>query len=718
MNVKSMWTLLVIGLAVGMAGGCGANKRNDLTPLAEAAVAGAGDNAPQLRRALDEVPADQRPGMQFLVAHMPQRDRESLTADYLLRNVRLAYRAWREAPWGDQISETVFFNEVLPYACINERRDDWRADFYERFKPLVAEAKTPGEAAVILNQKIFDMLGVKFGRSRPKADQSPLETIEAGVASCTGLSVLLVDACRAVGVPARLAGTPLWADRSGNHSWVEVWDGQWYYTGAAEPAGGKLNRAWFAQRARTAQRDHELHAIYATSWRPTGLRFPMVWDLKSNSVHAVNVTDRYAPPRAAAESVDPPAHKPPSKFDVEASLHAVAQLGKYLKQPRDKRPPLDQQGFATVPLTREDAAKAQQLLWLDHVAMIRETRADEMHARQLADGEMVMPFYCKVYGEKPAHGRSLYISMHGGGGAPKHVNDKQWNNQKRLYQPDEGVYVAPRAPTNTWNLWHQPHIDRLFDRLIENLIVFEDVDPNRVYILGYSAGGDGVYQLAPRMADRLAAAAMMAGHPNESKPLGLRNLPFTIHVGRKDAAYKRNTVARRWGDELAALHKADPEGYIHWTKIYEDKGHWLDREDAAALPWMAKHTRNPLPDRIVWRQDNVTHTRFYWLAIPESEQRKDAVVRASRAGQRIEIHHADVDSLTIALNDQMLDLDKPVTVMQNGKALFEGRVPRTIGNLAGSLAERGDPASVFSAAVTVAPEEPEPEPIPASETDR
>ena len=40
-------------------------------------------------------------------------------------------------------------------------------------------------------------------------------------------------------------------------------------------------------------------------------------------------------------------------------------------------------------------------------------------------------------------------------------------------------------------------------------IVFEDVDPNRVYLLGYSAGGDGVYQLAPRMADRFAAASMM-----------------------------------------------------------------------------------------------------------------------------------------------------------------------------------------------------------------
>lgn len=89
------------------------------------------------------------------------------------------------------------------------------------------------------------------------------------MASCTGLSVLLVDACRAVGVPARLAGTPLWTNRSGNHSWVEIWDGKWHYTGAAEPVGGKLDQAWFTARAATARRDHRLHAIHATSFKRT-----------------------------------------------------------------------------------------------------------------------------------------------------------------------------------------------------------------------------------------------------------------------------------------------------------------------------------------------------------------------------------------------------------------------------------------------------------------
>ena len=80
--------------------------------------------------------------------------------------------------------------------------------------------------------------------------------------------------------------------------------------------------------------------------------------------------------------------------------------------------------------------------------------------------------------------------------------------------------------------------------MIENYVVTRGVNPNRIYLMGYSAGGDGVYQLAPRMADRWAAASMMAGHPNDAKPDNLRNLPFGLFMGGKDGAYNRNKVAK------------------------------------------------------------------------------------------------------------------------------------------------------------------------------
>ena len=312
-----------------------------------------------------------------------------------------------------------------------------------------------------------------------------------------------------------------------------------------------------------------------------------------------------------------------------------------------------------------------------------------------------MPFFYEIYGDKPEDGRSLFISMHGGGGAPKRVNDRQWENQKRLYQPAEGVYLSPRAPTDTWNLWHQPHIDRLFDRLIEDLIVLEDVNPNRVYIMGYSAGGDGVYQLAPRMADRLAAAAMMAGHPNDASPLGLRNLPFTIHVGGNDGAYNRNQVAQEWADQLAGLHEREPAGYVHWVKIYEGKGHWLDREDAAAIPWMAKFERNPCPTSLVWKQDDVTGNRFYWLAVEDGQAKPHVEVRATIDQQQLKIHTSDLQQLLVRLDDRLVNMNEAVEITINGQQVFHGIVPRTIEALARTLAERGDPNAVFSGEVTV-----------------
>ena len=231
-------------ITLGLAGWAAAAAPAELPGPDElqSALARAADNREQIETALRQVPQAQREGMDFLVRHMPDRDLRQLTAEYLLENVAYAYRAWNEAPWQERLTKEIFLNEVLPYASVNERRDRWRKDFYDRFQPLIADCETPGRAAALLNQKIFSLLNVRYSRKRIKPDQSPYESMETGLASCTGLSILLIDACRAVAVPARFAGTPLWSDRSGNHSWVEIWDRGWHFTGAAEPAGDELDR--------------------------------------------------------------------------------------------------------------------------------------------------------------------------------------------------------------------------------------------------------------------------------------------------------------------------------------------------------------------------------------------------------------------------------------------------------------------------------------------
>ncbi len=358
--------------------------------------------------------------------------------------------------------------------------------------------------------------------------------------------------------------------------------------------------------------------------------------------------------------------------------------------------------FANQTLSAKQCEAARRMLWDSHAAQIQKERADEWQAKAIVIGDKTMKFDYRTFGDKPEEGYSLFISMHGGGGAPARVNDQQWQNQIGLYEPKEGIYVAPRAPTDTWNLWHESHIDQFFTRLIEDAIQLADVNPNRVYLMGYSAGGDGVYQLAPRMADQIAAAAMMAGHPNDAKPFGLRNIGFTLHMGGKDSAYKRNEVARQWKKRLAELQKSDPGGYENEVVIHEKHGHWMQRDDAVAVPWMRKFTRKPFPEKVVWYQSGVTHDRYYWLAVDEANKKSGTHIEVVRDGQNFVIEKADgLESIMIRFNDQMIDFEQPVIVTFNGGEVFNGKVNRTMRTLAKTISDRGDPETVYSAEIHV-----------------
>ena len=260
---------------------------------AEKALGRADANRPELEKALRDAPTEQRPGMEFLIANMPDSDLKTLHADFLLENLNLAYQARAKVAWGEKVPIEIFLNNVLPYANVNESRDPWRKELYDLCLPLVKDCKTPGDAAQTLNRTVFEKLKVKYSTGRKRADQSPKESMESGLASCTGLSILLSDACRSVCVPTRIVGTPLWANKSGNHTWVEIWDGDWHFTGACEADPKGLDRGWFVGNAAQAQKDSREHAIYAASFKKTDTIFPLVWARRRTDVFAENITDRY-----------------------------------------------------------------------------------------------------------------------------------------------------------------------------------------------------------------------------------------------------------------------------------------------------------------------------------------------------------------------------------------------------------------------------------------
>src|SRR5690554_2102527 len=382
-------------------------------------------------------------------------------------------------------------------------------------------------------------------------------------------------------------------------------------------------------------------------------------------------------------------------------LTTTEQFNRWLKESGNINA-LDVQPFVSRPLTEDEASEAVHVVHTYLDGKLREEFSEQWEERVLIRGEYKMPFEIKKFGIMPSDGWSVYISLHGGGNTTQSENDKQWQNQIELYQPKEGIYLVPRAPENTWDMWHKPYVDSLLNLLIQLTSVFEEVNTNKVYLTGYSAGGDGTYQLAPRMADRLAAAAMIAGHPNDASPVSLRNLPFAIQVGAGDVAYNRTGIAHEWEQILDDLQANDPDGYVHDVKIYKGLGHWLEQRDTTALNWMSQFSRNPYPQKINWDQNGKEHLRFYWLALPEEEKDYDAVILISRYGQVINIDELrNTDRLYIYLNDEMLNLDRNVVVNYNGDVLYDDIPVRTISSIWETMFTRNDLQQVFSARIEV-----------------
>lgn len=102
---------------------------------------------------------------------------------------------------------------------------------------------------------------------------------------------------------------------------------------------------------------------------------------------------------------------------------------------------LVEQDFAVAALDKvacERAAEIVDSLWMKETAKRLYRTWGNM---TISHDSIKLSCAVRTFGMMPKDGRSLYISMHGGGNCPKEVNDEQWVNQIYLYEPKEGVYI-------------------------------------------------------------------------------------------------------------------------------------------------------------------------------------------------------------------------------------------------------------------------------------
>ena len=195
---------------------------------------------------------EEREALRFLYAYMPLADITDYSLDFHLRNVRTAFQARKEMPWGNEVPDLLFRHFVLPVRVNNEALDSSRVVLFRELKQRV-QGMSMKEAILEVNHWCHERVTYAPSDGRTL---SPLACIKNALGRCGEESTFTVSALRSIGIPARQVYTPRWAHTDDNHAWVEAWaDGRWYFLGACEPEP-VLNLGWFNAPASRAMLMH------------------------------------------------------------------------------------------------------------------------------------------------------------------------------------------------------------------------------------------------------------------------------------------------------------------------------------------------------------------------------------------------------------------------------------------------------------------------------
>lgn len=378
------------------------------------------------------------------------------------------------------------------------------------------------------------------------------------------------------------------------------------------------------------------------------------------------------------------------------------------------RAALPQPWKSVPPLSKAEAEEWTRELW----KVYKEETLQQLAKtpRELAGGAVrtcvvrarghEMKYTLEARGKRPASGWPVYLMLHGGGNAGPKVNDEQWLAAQKWHQPKikDALYVCPRAIVDTEMVpWLNQDTYALVYQLLRELKLYDDVDTNRVYVMGFSVGGWAAFRFGALLTDCWGGVAASAGgsQPAHSPPRNFRHTPFLIQVGELDTEFDRAALSRQFAGILETWASKEPGFFVHRFVEHQGKGHQIDDRDAPA--WLARHARTPRPKKLSWFQPLHFSPWFFWLRFGQPAH-AGSVVTAEAKGNILALEtNLAAQPLTLMLDDRLVDLDQPVTVTLNGATLVQQKCERKVETLLQTLLERGDPELVYSSWVQARP---------------
>ncbi len=261
-------------------------------------------------------------------------------------------------------------------------------------------------------------------------------------------------------------------------------------------------------------------------------------------------------------------------------------------------------------------------------------------------------------------------------------------------------YLALRAPNNVWNGFYDNYVPPLVTNLIRQFTVLGDVDPDKVFLIGYSHGGYGAFFIGPKIPDRFAAVHASAAAPTDGtiSPLSLRNTRFTFMIGEKDTMYGRRERCEKFAKEIQKLQAANKGEFpvaMEFKKGFRHSG----LPDRDKLKEMLGYTRNPVPRHLTWEPTDTIITDFFWLhvPVPARGQSVDARVRDNA----LTVTTRNVKTLDVGMDSRLIDYGKPLRVTVNGAAQ-EFTMRPALKTLCESMLDRGDPQRAYTVRLRLA----------------